>query len=245
MKLKRILTGFALLLFLIPNYLLGQTQDSQLNVNSNPNGALVELSGLSKVSGVTPVSFSQGLVGKYKVTVEKKGYERYNSYVLLDPTKVVNLDVTLSKKTRFKAFARSMFIPGWGQRYSDRSTKGYAYTILTVLAGIGYFIADDEFDYRNDLYNDKVREYDSLNASGAVGDLHRVYTEMVEKQEDAYDAENVRRGFIGAVVSIYALNLLDALFLFPKDEGVVEYKGLSLKPEANFEEVGLKLSLAF
>ncbi len=232
---------------LLPATLIAQTSTmtGDLTVRSDPQGALVRLSGGAIVSGVTPVRFRHLMIGDYELTLKKHGYETYKTRIELDPTRQMEVDIKLSPKTRFKTAVRSLFIPGWGQRYADRKTKGWAFTILTVAAGVAYLYADDEFDYRFDDLKKFEREYDSLKVSGSVDELQEVYPSLVRAQEKAYDAENVRRIVIGAGIGIWALNVIDAIFFFPEEKGTFTVKGLTLAPSADTENVGLSISMKF
>ncbi len=221
------------------------TMTGDLTVRSDPQGASVKLSGESKVSGVTPARFRHLLIGEYELTLKKHGYETYKTRVDLDPTKQMEMDIRLSPKTRFKTAVRSLFIPGWGQRYADKKAKGYIFTFLTLAAGAGYLAADDEFD---DRYEDFVKirdEYDSLAIAGNVNDLRRVQPLLQAAQDKAHDAENIRRLTIGVGIGIWALNVIDALFFFPENKGTFTVKGLSLNPSANSDNLGLALSMKF
>jgi len=127
MKLKRILATAITGLLLTAGISAQETQSTGLIVRSQPPGALATVSGEVTVSGVTPVHFRQTLIGDYKLTLKKYGYEKYTTRVILDPGKLTTIDITLSPKTRFKAAVRSLFIPGWGQRYTEQKNKGYLF----------------------------------------------------------------------------------------------------------------------
>ncbi len=232
--------------FLFPAAVAAQTgMTGDLTVRSNPQGASVKLEGGATVSGVTPARFRHLLIGDYELTLKKHGYETYRTTIELDPSKQMEMDIKLSPKTRFKTAVRSLFIPGWGQRYADKKAKGWMFTVLTAAAGVGYLIADDEYDYRYELFADLRDEFDSLSVEGNVEDLRRIYPDLVLAQEKAHDAETVRRVTIGIGVGIWALNVIDALFFFPEQKGTFTVKGLSLTPSADNENVGLTLSMEF
>ncbi len=214
-------------------------------VRSTPEGALVTISGDVVVSGVTPARFSHLLVGDYRLVLQKPGFERYSSRVVLDPTRPSEINVRLSRKTSLKAAARSLLIPGWGQLYSERKTKGYLLGSLAAASVLAYLVADDEFDYRYDLYTSKQNRYDELLTTGSLADLRRLKPELDESLRDAYDAENVRRVTIGAIVAVWSVSLLDALFFPPKQGAAISIKGLTVHPAANPDGVELTLSKRF
>ncbi|MFZ1684374.1 MAG: PEGA domain-containing protein, partial [Candidatus Zixiibacteriota bacterium] len=110
--MKRTLTTLVLTLSLAAATSAQQTAQSGLTVRSNPDGAEVTLKGDAIVTGITPTTFHQFLVGSYTVIVKRHGYENYKTHVMLDPNQPASLDVRLSPRTRIKAAARSLFIPG-------------------------------------------------------------------------------------------------------------------------------------
>jgi len=245
MRVKKSI-AVALALLLIPACITAQSgMTGDLTVRSDPQGAFVRLKGGAIVSGVTPARFRHLLIGDYDLTLKKDGYETYKTTIELDPSKQMEMDIRLAPKTRFKTAVRSLFIPGWGQRYADKKMKGFAFTSLTIFAGIGYLFADDEWDYRYDEFARLRDEFDSLSVAGNVEELRRVYPDLVVAQEKAHDAETVRRVVIGIGVGVWALNVIDALFFFPEQRGTFTVKGLSLTPSADTENVALKLSMDF
>lgn len=244
MLLKRMLTKFLVIVSLIPGAVFAQASMSgDLTVSSSPAGAQVTLSGGAIVSGVTPARFRHLLIGNYKLTLKRHGYETYKTKILLDPSKQMEMNIKLSPKTRFKAAARSIFIPGWGQVYADQKLKGYAFTLLTASAVTAYFIADNDFNDKRDYFNEIKSRYDSLNTHGNIEQLRSLYPLLVKAQDDAYDAENVRRITIGTVIGAWGLNVLDALFFFPEEKSTFSVKGLTVTPSADLTNVGLKVSL--
>jgi hypothetical protein len=218
-------------------------QSAGLIVNSNPSGAQVEVTGDAELSGTTPTRFQQRLIGQYTVTVKKSGYESRTTKVTLDPSRETTVDATLNPKTAFKAGLRSVFIPGWGQRYSERPTKGFLFTATTVLAGGAFLLADanfsDKFDELEDIRTRRANET-NFERKQQLFELEKT------AQDKAYDAENVRRVTIGVFAGVWALNVLDALFFFPHnhdDDGATQK--LTIAPQTNFENVGVQLSVAF
>lgn len=245
MTLKRILTAGMFVLIISSPALAQTSSEGSLTVTTNPPGALVTLTGEVVVSGVTPAIFRQTLAGLYKIELSRPGYEKYSSRLFLDPARVSSLDVSLSRKTRLKSLARSIIIPGWGQRYSDQKLKGTLLTTAAIGSVIAYFLVNDNFNEKMDIYKDKVSEYDFILRNGNYGDLALKHAELVDAQDEAYDAENKRRFAIGTVIGIWGINLLDALFFFPSYDGSFNVHGLSISPQTDNGQVGLTISRAF
>ncbi len=220
---------------------LSQTSGS-LSISTNPDGALVTLSGNTIVSGVTPTVFRQTLIGFYKITIERYGYARYTTKVILDPSKQMELHIKLTPKTRFKSAIRSMVIPGWGQRYSNQKFKGLFYTFFAAATAFGYYKADDDFDTKYDRFIALDDEYNALSQNGNVNDLEELLPRLTNAKDRAYDAENMRRIAIGSVIAVWSLSVIDALFFFPEEKGTFKVKNVTLTPSTSSQNVGLNLS---
>ncbi|MDD3730858.1 MAG: DUF5683 domain-containing protein [candidate division Zixibacteria bacterium] len=246
MLLKRSLT--ACLFFIIWPFLIYAqgTPPAGFTVETYPAGAEVTLKGEAVVIGITPTIFRQSLIGEYKVDIKKYGYEKYTTRVALDPGKPQQLSVTLTPKSRFKAAVRSMIIPGWGQMYSEQKTKSMVYNLLAVGSVAAFLLADHEYNKEYDDLTACERAYDSTIANGgSYNELERRYLNLRMAREDAYDAETIRRISIGAVIGVWTVNILDALFFFPRESGTFTVKGLTVKPEADGYKVGFTLTKNF
>lgn len=244
--LKRTLTTL-IWLSVLPLGISAQTSSSGgLTVKSSPAGAEVTLSGDAVLSGVTPTTFQQYLIGTYQVTVKHHGFEGYSTRVTLDPTKLQSIDVTLSPKTRIKAAARSLFIPGWGQIYGEQKSKGTLYCLLAAGAVGAFIVADHDFQQKNDRFKQLVATYDSSFAAGAsYQQLQSAQSAIATDQSKAYKAENLRRATIGVAIGVWSLNLLDALLFFPEDHGTFSVKGVSIAPSTRSGGFGLVLTKGF
>jgi len=219
---------------------------SRFTVTTNPPGAEVVLKGDMEISAVSPASFAYPLMGDYRLVVKKQGFETYKTRILVDPQSPQQVNVDLSPRTAFKATARSMLVPGWGQFYSGRKTRG---TILgTLFAGalVAYLGINSDFHDKDDVFRERLGEYDAAVAQGLSYDLLSVrYQALVKAQSAAYNAEDDRRVAIAAVAGIWGLNVLDAMLFSPGERATFTVKGISLAPSSNNGSPGLTLSKAF
>jgi len=215
-------------------------------VVTTPPGAEVVLKGEASVSGLSPVTFSYPLTGEYSLIVQKYGYEDYKTRLILDPAHPQQLSVELSPKTGFKAALRSIIIPGWGQRYEDRKTKGFMFSVLFVGAGLILLDNENKFQDREDAYLARLAEYDVAVSRGAsIDELTGYHAALVDAQQHAYDAEDNRRISAGVVAGIWGLNVLDALLFAPKERATFSIKGIAVAPSADGQGVRLTLSRTF
>ncbi len=232
---------------LLPVAVLAQTDvQPGVVITTTPPGAQVTLGGEATVSGVAPIHFRQPLIGDYELKVEKAGWETYKSKLVLDPTKQISVDVDLSRKTRLKAAAaRSFFIPGWGQKYADEPAKATGFFVAAIGSGLAFLWADNKFDDKHDIFNERQDEYDSLLVDGTEGELERAWDRLQDAQSEARDAEDIRRVTIGVAAGVWALNMIDVLFFFPDEENTFSIKGVAVTPGAVNGGVGVTLSRAF
>ncbi|MDF1543902.1 MAG: PEGA domain-containing protein [bacterium] len=238
-------TVVSILIFACSSLSAQSSMRGDVQVTSTPDGASVHITGDVKVAGVTPVHFEHLLIGDYRLEVKKYGYESYSSRLLVNPSQPLKVDISLAPKTRFKAAVRSILIPGWGQRYFEKKKRGALYTTLAVVSVAGYFLSDADFDDKFEDYELKLAEYDSLASNGTLSELRALKPKLDEAQNDAYDAENVRRVAIGSVIAVWSINLLDALFFSVPDRTTFSVKGLALNPGTIDGSPAIRLSRNF
>jgi hypothetical protein len=222
-----------ILLLAIPATAQSQTSPV-VSVTSKPSGATVILSGDYTVAGVTPTSFSQNLLGLYRLTAHHEGYETYHSNVVLSGREAVALDIKMVAKTRMRAAMRSLVFPGWGQNYVGSKTKGSLLTIGTLAAVATTGIMQLRYDSRRNDYDDYNASY---NQARSVEEREKMLAKRYTLQKDAYDAENGRNVVLGLLVGIWAYNLLDAILFFP-DYGLnVSGTNLGFYPDPDLKGV--------
>jgi hypothetical protein len=239
---KRILTAALVCLTLLtPTMVFAQAEGNVL-VNTDPQGSLVTISGDLTLSGVSPVQFDRALSGKYRVEVTRDGYENYHSTAYFSSTQVTQLDIRLVPKRRIKAFARSLIIPGWGQKYYGNGYKAALFFVGTVASAVGYGIVRDDYNTKKDDYEARKSAYEDATQ---WSDLPRLQTEMLDAQKEANDAENWVNIMAGVTIGVYALNLLDSFLLFPEYSSFTEYKAITAAPAVGHDRVGLTVSLNF
>lgn len=245
MPFRKILFVLSIILFTptLNQAQIGSAGD--LTIVTVPQGAEVSLEGDVILSGVSPVRFRQMIVGKYNLVVKKAGYETYSKDVIIDPFTPTEIEVRLKTKTKTKALIKSLLIPGWGQRYGDRKTKGNILSILAVGAAATFAYAELDFQDKKDEFKAKQAEYDEIVSTGTVEELNQFYPEFLSARDEAYDAETFRRISFVTIAGVYAINIIDILLFFPNDRDAISIKGLSISPQISPESNGMKLSVKF
>lgn len=215
---------------------------SILTVTSDPPGTSVSLEGELRISGITPTIFDQSLMGEYKLKAEREGYESYETRIFLTGGQPYAVDFRLSPKTRFKAFMRSVIIPGWGQYYAGEKTRGVFMGISALATGITALALQLDYANKKDDYNEILSEYyneRSIEAREAMVPA----VDAIRKR--AYDAETARNISLGIFAAVYAYNLIDAVLFFPDKTYKSYAPKLSLDTGEDFSKIGLALNFRF
>lgn len=181
-----------------------------LVVNSNPAGATVLLHGPYELVGTTPWTVTRDLTGVYQVEVRKTGYESWKGEVVVAPGAGSSVDVDLHSKSRLRAFARSLIVPGWGQSYLGNSNRGRTYLAAEVLALGGWVYTQTLYQQKVDDFDRAERNYRNEHREAELPALRRKLNQANDDADTAYDR---RQLVAGAVVGVWALSLCDALFL--------------------------------
>ncbi len=242
MKFIKILSAMMVMAALAGGASVSAQATGAVTVQTDPPGAWVTLEGDGSVSGVSPALFQQPLIGEFRLIATKPGYETKSTKVLLQPGRPLEFSLSLSPKSPLKAGLRSIVLPGWGQRYSEREGRGTMFLSLTALAGVAYLVADHNFDQELENYQRHQAQYDDLVS---VEERQAHWPALRDAQRDAYDTQEIRRITAGVVAGLWILNILDAVLKFPSTPETVPVKGLSLIPQVAPGEIGLTLSGRF
>ena len=242
MKFIKIISATMVMVALAGGASVSAQATGAVTVQTDPPGAWVTIEGDGSVSGLSPVLFQQPLIGEFRLIATKPGYEKKSTKVLLQPGRPLEFSLKLSPKSRLKAGMRSIILPGWGQRYSERQGRGALFVGLTALAGVAYLIADHNFDQELETYQRHQDEYDDLVTAEA---RQALWPTLRDAQHDAYDTQEIRRVAAGVIAGLWIVNILDAVLRFPSTPESVPVKSLTLAPAVSSGEIGLALSGRF
>lgn len=177
-----------------------------LNMRSVPNGARVLVGG--EFVGMTPLEQEPIPIGRQTVTLMKDHYEAWHGNVEIVSGETAEFAVTLavSSKTKAGAVVRSIFFPGWGQRYRGATNLGNVFSIAAI-CGLGACF------YTVSHYNSKMDEYEDYNSisNPDFDKLDRLY-------DEADRATKVGNVVIIATGVIWAANVAEAALGFPAGE---------------------------
>ncbi len=225
----------AAVFLVITHPLSAQTRpEGNVKIISNPNASIVTLSGEYTLRGQTPYIAVHALKGYYKLEARKRGYEDFNSSYFFKPDVRKKLAIRLTRKSRPRSFFRSMFMPGWGQAYTDQRWKGLLFAGVQ-LGAAGYFvITHKEYLDAKDAYN---KAFDAFAQSGAQD--AKIYQDVEAKYKLLIDKYDNRERVLILNMSVYLYNLFDTLFFYPK------YHYPKLRASVELNRQGSQPTLAF
>jgi hypothetical protein len=116
--------------------------------------------------------------------------------------------VTFPRADRWKAVARSLIVPGGGQRYLGRTTRAAWFSTLVAASAAGAILAQDAF---LDARRDHLAAQRRLHA--AVGDDEALRATVDEAASTRDFRSTLRWVLAGTAASIYLWNVVDALFV--------------------------------
>ncbi len=221
-----ILSVISIVMFL--PVLSGAQQATSYSLTTNPAGATASFSGEYNLVVNTPANLPANLSGKYKVRICRPGYETWKGELSFLPGSASNVNVNLSKKTRFKAGIRSMLIPGWGQHYSGNSFRGAVFTLGAIGAATGFYFADRRFSDKKDDYNIALQNY---YGATSIDELNRLRVISESARKTASDAEKNRNLLVYTGVGIWVYNFFDSVIFFP--EGSAYYPALGMTDQGD------------
>jgi hypothetical protein len=219
--------------------------EARIQVLTRPIGALVFLDGEYSMTGRTPYTVTYFLKGRYRIRATKLGYEDWKKDYVFNGQGVDKLSIKLTPKTRYKAFLRSMLVPGLGQAYSDHKTRG-------LVIGVMQFSAAGVLIYRNFKYTDALNEYNAALKNFQAGQKTQegqaeLVAQLLARKAVLDEAYEIRKRWLVITGLIYAYNVLEALIFFPSyQQGNVNVSvSLAQNPERYGAAVGLKVKAKF
>ena len=169
-------------------------QEAGTVIDSDPPGAAITLDGEYHLSATTPCRLPDNINGRFTIEAMMPGYESWRGDITIMPGQGNHYSFTLAPKTRIKASLRSLFIPGWGQSYSNQKQKAFILTISTLGFAVGTLLAHNDFARKRDDYDQAV-----IDLGNAVS-----YDEVLELRARVVDKNR----------SSSSTNMMVAFFIF-------------------------------
>ncbi len=205
----------------------------KLLVDSQPQGAYIEIVGNYSFIGRTPFVIPYSLFGKYKIKARKAGYEGFRGDVKLAKRGANRITIYLKKRTSFKSMLRSTVIPGWGQFYGQNALKGVLLSSGQLSLGLVTLIAVNN-------YNDEKREFEQAYDRFKKVEMNFVEAEIAhlmakKEQKEARDAQDFKNAMIYTTIGFWIYNIFDSILFFSSGNS----------PKNKFGRAGQALSADF
>jgi len=175
-----------------------------------PNDAFIYLNG--RLLDQVPASGLKLFPGDYHLSASRPGYEGQLKRVQITPNEGISLQLELPPKTKQKAMLRSLLFPGLGQRYGEKYTRQYVFSILEISTLAGILISDLIYDAKVEDYTTSRDEY--LNAISEASIISSKLA-MDDAYNDLETVKNWRQTFVVAAVGTWILSILDAAIFKP------------------------------
>jgi len=159
----------------------------------------------------------------------------------LSETTPIRLTLDVPKVTRFGATWRSLLVPGAGQEFGSHRTRSIVWLGGVAIAAAGYVVAD----YRVRYDETKVKWTGIYVDSAGPTERPKLLLQLEQQRRDLEASKNVRRGFVIATASVYALNLIDAMIMPISPPEPKRPKVSSLDPIIGPEMTGLAMRFRF
>ena len=111
------------------------------------------------------------------------------------------------------AILLSVMFPGLGQMASGHKLKGGVLLLTELVALIVAVDAHEEYDTRLSVYKESRGEYAGMRMGGNYQDAETKWKRLVDLDDDLDSLHDRRQIFGYAAAGIYALNVIDILFL--------------------------------
>jgi len=249
MRLKRILL-LAVGILLLPMIVMISSVEAQnksknrVIIKSDPPGAMIYFKGENSFVGVTPFKLKPNLIGNYRITATKSGFEKSKLEYVFKGTERGVLRLRLIPKTRFKAGIRSLVFPGWGQIYSERKKSGIFLSLLQAGAGLFALMAHLDYDKAFDDYQSALDDYLTNNQNYEVAiQKWQIVESRYRRAEKAF---NKRKNWLAISGGLWLYNFLDSIFFFPSFDKKFFHRSLpGISVNIRHDSVGLGLTVPF
>ena len=190
----------------------GEKIENALQINSKPQGAVIEISGkFSSITGRTPFVVPYHVLGTYYIKASKEGYEDRNTSVRLVKEGYNSITIRMSAKTRAKAAIRSMVFPGWGQAYGQSRTKGLIVGVIQLAFGVYAGYSAIEFASEKDQYDKANLAYQQAST---FEQAQAAKTVLDKQFAEASDARDTRDTALLVAGGFWVYSFFDSMIFF-------------------------------
>lgn len=181
-----------------------------VNIGGTPPGAQVVMNDTVKL-GVLPCTAKLPF-GTYNFKIKARGYRQNAGLLTIDRDQDYSLKLDLKRKSRTRAAISSLFLPGSGQRYSNRPVMGTLY-LLAGIGGMAYTAVS--IVQKSEAEKTCQDRYDDYQAADNAVDAPALYLEWVAADEQLTARIDKMKTAITLASVAWGVNFLDAMIFFP------------------------------
>ena len=189
--------------------------ESSLTIKGIPAQAHIFIDG--NEAGLLPVENKKIPYGSYDVSVIKPGFYSYQENILINKREPYTIDIKLEAKSKYFSLLYSTFLPGSGQIYSGRRTRGIIMGSTVLAALTTTLIFNSNYIDKKDAYLAYKNDYD-INTD--LGKMEELYMTMQRSYGDMKDAHSRVNLMFGVMAAVWIYNMVDAYLFFPDLNGM-------------------------
>jgi len=214
-----------------------------VKINSDPESAETYIDDVYK--GQTPVVIGNLIPGRYKITLNKKGYLLKEGMFTIDPRRTKEIKMELEKNRDHFVF--SEIFPGLGQFSKGYIKHGILFTAGTI-GYISYYMKVRQDDYLSDPQNRLRNTWDGYYIGNEqVSKEEWLAESRIRTIKEKNHQERLTRAYlIGG--AFYLVNLIDTVVIIRLDirrKLREEQRQFALKLKSDYDKVWLSLSYKF
>lgn len=155
-------------------------------------------------------------------------------------TTPARLTIDAPRVNRGGAIFRSLLVPGAGQEFGNHRTRSIVWLGGVLFSGAAFVVAD--YKVHRDETDLKFAQINVDNAGPSELPMRQL--ELEQQQRSFAASKDIRQGFAIAALSVYALNLFDAMVM-PLSLPIPSTKVASVTPILSPDQPGLAVSVRF
>ena len=147
--------------------------------------------------------------GEYDYTAAAPKHFPLTSEFSIDSNKPVNLEISLTPKSRSRTIMYSFLVPGAGQSYAENPIRSIIFFTATVASGYLLYSTNETYIEENLLLTQYEQDYRSALSLNNIDDARSLYLTQVD-QVNKVQIQLLNYGI--TLGTTWLLNLIDAVF---------------------------------
>lgn len=187
---------------------------ADLTIWTHPLGAFVQMSGPTKLQGISPLPLDNRMNGEYDVRIRLGGYEEARGRMTLRSRDGSLALSSYKTNLRYDRFFRSLVLPGYGQMSGGRTQPGLTWLTTCLGFGVSALVLDGKYQDAHDDYVLANNQLQEAARSGAVDEQTAVplFGNAFDLWVESNNRKRSRDAVAMATAAFWAGNLVDAVF---------------------------------